>query len=263
MKRIFVTGASSGIGRATAERLAGAGYEVWGTSRDASRVLPRERLHAVRLDLSDRATIAAAFNEARAQAGSFDVVINNAGSGFFGAAESLSIDELQKQFQTLVFGHIELFHLALAEMRPRERGLIINVTSLASQLPVPFMAVYNAAKAAMAAYTMSLQLELATSRVRVVDLQPGDINTGFNDAVLAGDRNDPRVAQAWRVSDGNMKKAPGPELVATEIQRLIESENPPPRVVVGDAFQAKVAPLLNQLLPHRLRLWGLRQYYKI
>ena len=263
MKRIFLTGASSGIGRATAERLAAEGHEVWGTSRDPARVPQRERLHATPLDLSKPASIREAFTAALTEAGSFDALINNAGSGFFGAAESLKAEQLQQQFQTLVFGHIELLHLALAHMREQGRGLIINVTSLASQLPVPFMASYNAAKAAMASYTMSLQLELATSGIRVVDLQPGDINTGFNEAVLAGERNDPRVAQAWRVSDGNMKNAPGPEIVAKEITRLIESQDPPPRVVVGDVFQAKVAPLLNQFLPHRIRLWGLRQYYKI
>jgi short-subunit dehydrogenase len=263
MKKIFLTGASSGIGKATAELLVRRGDEVWGTSRSASRVPSLEGLHAVALDLADRNSIEPAFREALAGAGSFDVLINNAGSGFFGAAESLDRAALEKQFQTLVFGHIELCHLALAGMRATGHGLIINVTSLASQLPIPFMASYNAAKAAMAAYTMSLQLELAASRIRVIDLQPGDIRTGFNDAVLAGERNDRRIERAWQVTDSNMKKAPGADLVAEKIARLIETDDPAPRVVVGDAFQAKVAPLLNRLLPQRTRLWGLRRYYKI
>lgn len=263
MKKIFLTGASSGIGRATAELLAADGHEVWGTSRDISRVPTRERLYPVRLDLSDATSIGNAWDEALAVAGTFDVLINNAGSGFFGVAESLSRDELQKQFQTLVFGHIELCHLALDSMRTAGRGLIINVTSLASQLPVPFMASYNAAKAAMASYTMSLQLELATSKIRMVDLQPGDINTGFNDAVLTGTTSDARVAQTWRVADRNMKQAPKPELVAQRIARLLEAAEPPPRLMVGDAFQATIAPMLNQVLPQRMRLWGLRKYYGI
>jgi len=148
-------------------------------------------------------------------------------------------------------------------MRTAGRGLIINVTSLASQLPVPYMASYNAAKAAMASYTMSLQLELATSKIRMVDLQPGDINTGFNDAVLTGTTSDARVAQTWRVADRNMKKAPKPEMVAQRIARLLEAAEPPPRLMVGDAFQATIAPMLNQVLPQRMRLWGLRKYYGI
>ena len=263
MKKIFLTGASSGIGRATAELLVRRGHEVWCTSRDSGRVPTGDRLHAVALDLSDRNSIQSGFGAALEDAGSFDVLINNAGSGFFGTAESLTAEALQKQFQTLVFGHIELCQLALNAMRKQGAGLIINVTSLASQLPVPFMASYNAAKAAMACYTMSLQLELGSSGIRVIDLQPADINTGFNDAVLAGERNGTRVQRAWRVADANMKNAPGPEIVAQRICELLEAKNPPPRVIVGDVFQATVAPILNRLLPQRTRLWALRRYYKI
>ncbi|MDQ6624382.1 MAG: SDR family NAD(P)-dependent oxidoreductase [Verrucomicrobiota bacterium] len=263
MKKIFLTGASSGIGRATAEALVARGHEVWGTARDPARVAQRERLHAVRLDLTQPDSIRSAFQDSLGEAGAFDAVINNAGSGFFGAAESLSLEELREQFQTLVFGHIQLCHLALAAMRTNDRGLIINVTSLVVELPVPFMACYNAAKAAEAAYTMSLQLELATSPIRVIDLQPGDIRTGFNDAVQTGLTSDPRVAQSWRVIDRNMKQAPPPELVAEKIAALIESANPPPRLIVGDFFQSKIAPLLDRFLPQRVRLWGLRKYYGI
>jgi NAD(P)-dependent dehydrogenase (short-subunit alcohol dehydrogenase family) len=263
MKKIFLTGASSGIGRATAELLVSRGHEVWGTSRDITRLPQLARLRPIRLDLANARSIETAFNDALREAGTFDVLINNAGSGFFGTAESLPMHELQKQFQTLVFGHIDLCHRALEVMRRSGRGLIINVTSLVAELPVPFMACYNAAKSAMASYTMSLQLELATSNIRVVDLQPGDINTAFNDAVLTTRMDDPRVAQAFRVSDANMKKAPKPEFVARRIADLMEPPNPPPRVIVGDVFQTKIAPLIDRLLPQRLRLWGLRQYYKI
>src|SRR6185436_1557209 len=110
--------------------------------------------------------------------------INNAGSGHFGAAENLSDAEIESQFQILVFGQLQLMRLAIAAMRQRGQGLIINVTSLASRLPVPFMAAYNAAKAALAAYTMSIQLEFAHPDVRIIDLQPGDIRTDFNEGVI-------------------------------------------------------------------------------
>src|SRR5437016_12414628 len=108
--------------------------------------------------------------------------------------------------------------LAMAAMRARGQGLIINVTSLASRLPVPFMAAYNAAKAAIVSYTMSIQLELPDSNVRIVDLQPADILTSFNDAVPKNIEQDPRykdrMAKTWEAVDSNMKKAPPPELVA-------------------------------------------------
>ncbi len=267
MKRLFLTGASSGIGLAIAKALNARGDEVWGTSRDPGRVPQLPRLHPVRLDLSDPNSIDQSFKTALSEAGHFDVVINNAGSGHFGAAEHLSEAEIQSQFQILVFGQLQLMRLAMAEMRERGHGLIINVTSLASSLPVPFMAAYNAAKAALAAYTMSLQLELPDSNVRIVDLQPADISTGFNDAVPKNVDHDARyqeqVAKTWSAVERNMKNAPPPELVAKHALRLIDSTNPPPRIIVGDAFQSKVAPLIFRFLPQRIRVWGLKMYYGI
>jgi NAD(P)-dependent dehydrogenase (short-subunit alcohol dehydrogenase family) len=267
MKRVFITGASAGIGLATAKLLAGRGDEVWGTSRDAARIPQIPRLHPVRLDLSDNVSLGESFHAALREAGRFDVVINNAGSGHFGPAEFLSAEAVHDQFQTVVFAHVELCRLALASMRAHGGGRIINVTSLASRLPVPFMGAYNAAKAAMASFTMSLQLELEGSNIRVIDLQPGDIRTGFNDAVAQTDGGDPRstarVEQAWRVVDLNMKAAPKPEVVARRIAKLIDATNPPPRVTVGDSFQAVVAPLIFRFLPQRVRIWGLKKYYRL
>jgi NAD(P)-dependent dehydrogenase (short-subunit alcohol dehydrogenase family) len=265
LKKIFLTGASSGIGLATTTALLRHGHEVWGTSRRIEGIPRLKRLHAVRLDLLDGASIRPTFEAARAEAGAFDVVINNAGSGHFGPAEFLSADAVHDQFQNVVFAQIELCRLALLSMRADRGGRIINVTSLASRLPVPFMGAYNAAKAAMASFTMSLQLELEESDIRVIDVQPGDICTGFNDAIVKTDGGDPsytpRVEQGWRVVDRNMKAAPKPELVALRIVKLIDAVNPPPRVTVGDSFQSIVAPLIFRFLPQSVRIWGLKRYY--
>jgi short-subunit dehydrogenase len=267
MKRVLLTGASSGIGLAIARSLVARGHEVWGTSRDPSRLQQSSRLHPVRLDLADPASINSAFNAALGEAGHFDVVINNAGSGHFGPAENLSEKEITNQFQVLVFGQLQLTRLALKTMQSRERGLIINVTSLASRLPVPFMAAYNSAKAALAAFTMSIQLELPGPHVHIVDLQPGDICTNFNDAVVRSERHDPRydarVARTWEAVERNLKNAPKPDLVAQRVCELIDRINPPPRVTIGDTFQARIAPLIFRVLPQRLRIWGLKKYYDI
>jgi NAD(P)-dependent dehydrogenase (short-subunit alcohol dehydrogenase family) len=267
MKRIFITGASAGIGLATATLLAERGDEVWGTSRDPNRIPKLLRLHPVQLDLSDNVSLGRSFQQALREAGHFDVVINNAGSGHFGPGEHLSTDELQTQFQTVLFSHIELCRVALASMRTQGSGRIINVTSLASRLPVPFMAAYNAAKAAMASFTMTLQLELADKDIRIVDLQPADICTAFNDAIPKSATHDPRydqrAAKTWVAVDRNMKNAPKPQLVAEHVLQLIDSTNPPPRITVGDFFHTKMAPFIFRFLPQRLRLWGLKMYYGI
>lgn len=268
MKKIFLTGASAGIGLATAKALVAAGYEVWGTSRDPRRLPELSGLHPVTLDLADIASTRQSFITAQNDAGHFDVVINNAGSGHFGPAEMLASEVWQAQLQILVVAQIEICRLALESMRKQERGLIINVSSLAARLPMPFMSAYNAAKAAMASFTMTLQLELpSSSNIRVVDFQPADINTDFNDSVLKAAGSDPgsaaAMAQTWRIMEQNMKAAPGPELVARAILKLIGQTNPPARVTAGAPFQAKIAPLLFRFLPQRVRLWGLKKYYKL
>jgi NAD(P)-dependent dehydrogenase (short-subunit alcohol dehydrogenase family) len=267
MKKIFLTGSSSGIGLATANALVRDGHEVWGTSRQLDRLPSMTGLHPVRLDLNDPASIDDAWTSALHDAGFFDVVINNAGSGHFSPAALLSPNVIQDQFQLLVFGQIKLCQAALQSMEARQRGLIINVTSLAASLPVPFTAAYNAAKAAMVSFTMTLQLELGDSPIRIVDLQPGDISTDFNDAVVrdgSGDvRFHERMNRAWNVVCRNMKQAPKAEIVAERIARLVNAMNPPPRVRVGDTFQAVIAPMVSSILPPRLRILGLRRYYGI
>lgn len=267
MKRVFLTGASSGIGLAIARLLVAQGNEVWGTSRNLERIPKIPRLHPVCLDLGGPDSIKDAFQVALAEAGHFDVLINNAGGGHFGPAEFLSAETIASQFQILVFGQIQLIRLALRCMQARGEGLIINVTSLASRLPVPFMAAYNAAKAALASFTMSIQLELRDSRVRFVDVQPGDICTDFNENVSRSTqsdaRYDARVAHTWHTVERNMRAAPKPEIIAQCVLKLIKEANPPPRVTVGDAFQTKIAPLIFRFLPQRVRIWGLKMYYGI
>src|SRR4029450_1409256 len=140
MKRVFLTGASSGIGLAIAYALLGRGDEVWGASRNLERLPKVPQFHPVRLGLRDPRSVEEAFNAALADAGYFDVLINHAGSGHFGPAENLSEKEIANQFQILVFAQMQLIRLALRIMQARGEGLIINVTSLAGRLPVPFMA---------------------------------------------------------------------------------------------------------------------------
>ncbi len=267
MKKVFVTGASSGIGLAIAKLLVAHGHEVWGTSRNLERIPKLPRWHAVRLDLADRLSVEEAFNFALTEAGYFDVLINNAGAGHFGPAEFLPMETIASQFQILVFGQIQLMQLALRHMQTRGEGLIINVTSLASRLPVPFMAAYNSAKAALAAFTMSIQLELGDSRVQIVDLQPGDICTEFNQGVIksakTGPRYDAKIAKTWEIVERTMKNAPVPDLVARHVLKLINAVRPPPRITVGNMFESKIAPMIFRFLPQRVRLWGLKRYYRI
>jgi short-subunit dehydrogenase len=266
MKKIFLTGASSGIGLAIAKLLVAQGHDVWGTSRNLEHIPKMPRLHPICLDLANRLSIEHAFNSALAEADYLDVLINNAGAGHFGPAELLPMETIARQFQILVFGQIQLIQLALDHMQPRGEGLIINVTSLASQLPVPFMSAYNASKAALASFIMSMQLERGDSPVHIVDLQPGDIATEFNESVIMSakaDHYDRKIEKTWRTVERNMKNAPGPDLVARHVLKLIDTVQPPQRIAVGNAFESKIAPLIFRFLPQRVRIWGLKRYYGI
>ena len=276
-KRVFLTGASAGIGLATARALTAAGCEVWGTARDVSR-LPRELpgFHPVALDLENVAALEGVFRTALAEAGGrFDALINNAGGGWFGPGAEIPADELSSQFQTLALGPMALIRLAVPSLRTRQGGLVVNVTSLAARLPLPFGAAYSAAKAALSVFTAGLQMEESgpvrphEHRVRFVDVQPADINTGFNRVMRywrgldnAADPVAGAVRGSLAASNRSMAGAPPPEVVAQAICRLVTDEATAARRAlrtVGNVWQAVGGPLAYRFLPRRLMLWTVRK----
>jgi NAD(P)-dependent dehydrogenase (short-subunit alcohol dehydrogenase family) len=207
---------------------------------------------------------AAAFEEA----GAFDVLVNNAGAGAFGAMEAMPAELVREQFQVLVDAPLELIRLALPAMRRHNRGTIINVTSLAAQFPLPFMVPYSAAKSALSVFTTGLRAELSHTPIRVVEIRPGDINTSFHDRTKrvepTGNRDEERrMKSAWETQLRNMAAAPRPDRVARAILRTITMPNPPPVVVVGGLFQARLAPLFARLSPLRVQEFFLRKYHRL
>jgi short-subunit dehydrogenase len=265
---VFLTGASSGIGLETAKLLTAHGFEVWGTSRDPARLPTLPRFHAVPMDLARPDSIRENFAAALQQAGAFDVLINNAGNGAFGSLETMPVETVREQTQVLLHAPVELIRLALPKMRERGRGTIVNVTSLAAQFPIPFMAPYSAAKSALAVLTEALRVELSHTSIRVVEIRPGDINTPFHERTKrsgAGADTDTehRLKTVWETQSRNMAAAPPPGLVARAMLRAITTPNPPPVLVVGGFFQARVAPLAARLLPLRLQGYVLQRYYHL
>ena len=266
MKRVFLTGASSGIGLLAARTLCQRGHQVWGTSRALERLPKVQGFQGVVLDLNDDASIDAGFAEALRQAGQFDVLINNAGAGVFGPLEAFSSDELRAQLQTLLVGPMRLIRLALPAMRARNSGLIINISSLAGELPVPFLAPYSAAKSALSALSDGLILELTHTAIRVVDVRPGDFATRFHPATRRVGSElavsyQPNLEIAWRAIDRNMERAPDPQLVAETLLRIVDGNITRPAVAIGDLFQARIAPSLARRSLRAWVHWGLRRYY--
>ena len=275
VKRVFLTGASAGIGLATARALTAAGCEVWGTARSVDR-LPTDlpRFHPVALDLNaGDPALQTAFEQALREAGGrFDAIVNNAGGGWFGPGAEMPPPDLRAQFETLALGPIRLLQLALPSLRAQPGGLVVNVTSLAARLPLPFGAAYSAAKAALSVWTAALQMEETAPlppgrhRVRFVDVQPGDIRTGFNRSMAfwtgLDAPEDPladAVRRSLQASDASLASAPPPERVAEAVCRIVLRGSGPPMVTVGNLWQGLGGSLAYRFLPRRLLLWTVRK----
>jgi len=266
MKRVFLTGASAGIGLLTARLLCEKGHEVWGTARSLAKLPAMERFNPVALDLNDKDSIERGFSAALGQAGYFDVLVNNAGAGVFGPLESFSDDEFVAQFETLLLGPLRLIRLALPDMRARGTGLIVNVSSLAGEFPLPFMAPYSMFKSAVSAMSEGLRFELLHTDIRVIDVRPGDFATNFHDSTrcigseLASEYQ-PNLIRAWHAIDQNMKRAKSSKAVADLLVAIVEDRVRGPVQAVGDIFQAGIARVLARSVRRSWVQWGLRKYY--
>jgi NAD(P)-dependent dehydrogenase (short-subunit alcohol dehydrogenase family) len=264
----LVTGASTGLGLATAEMLLAEGVRVWGTARDPARIPVRAGFMAVALDLDSEASVDAAFAAADAGAGGLDLVVNNAGYGLFGAFADQDFAGWRRQLEAMLVRTLQLSHQALHAMRARNRGALVNVSSLAVDFPLPFMSGYNVAKAGLAAFSESLMIEVAGTDVIVIDFRPGDYRTGFNKMMQSISGKDPtpepardvRQQQAWSVLEANLQSAPPPARAAVDLRRALLRHRSA-TVRSGAFFQARLAPLLARLAPLQLRRAVAARYF--
>jgi len=257
----FLTGASTGLGLAFTEMLLAEGVEVWGTSRNPSRLAARPRFHPVALELGDGSGAEEAFLQAEKAAGGFDLVVNNAGFGVFGEFVRTDFSVWQAQLEIMLVNTGRLSHLALPGMLGRRRGALVNVSSLAVQFPLPYQAAYNMAKAGLSALNESLMYELRGTGVAVIDFQPADFRTDFEPSVIRPPQAEPpdgaadtaaRPDRAWRAFAQMMRSAPPPARAAAALRRALHRGRSG-TVRTGAFFQATVAPCLARLAPLALK----------
>ena len=257
---ILVTGCSSGIGRATAVALAARGHRVFASARNRNDLAELERgdLTALALDVTDPGTIAAAVENVLSRSGRIDVLVNNAGYGQYGSVEEVTLEEWRAQFDVNLFGTLAVTQAVLPAMRKQQRGRIINVSSVAGKLGIPFAAPYCASKHAIEAMSDALRVEVAPFGIHVVLIEPGPIESRFGDRARSGvapllSRPGPYrelYTLAERAMDVEFQRGKLPaEAVASVIAGAIESGRPRPRYPVGSLARAFI--VLRRVLPDR------------
>jgi NAD(P)-dependent dehydrogenase (short-subunit alcohol dehydrogenase family) len=233
----LVTGASSGIGEATANRLAKAGYKVYGTSRRGAQAGQRT-FEMLSLDVTSEESVEAAVKEVLRLDGRIDLLVNNAGFGVApAAAEESSLDQARAIFDTNFFGIIRMTRAVLPHMRRQGSGRIINIGSVLGFLPMPYMALYSATKHAVAGYSESLDHELRTMGIRVSVIEPAYIKTPFDANFMAPDAPLDEYREVRSAVDKRVKEvvegADGPEIVAETVLEAALAARPKLRYAAG------------------------------
>lgn len=228
-RRVLITGAASGIGRALAEELTRFGDEVIATARDVSRLESLDVAERLPLDVDDERSVSKAIRAADP----IDVLVNNAGFGVGGPTERVPIDEARRMFETNVFGALRTIQAAVPRMRKRRRGTIVNISSMTSRIPWPLGGVYAASKAALESISEALQIELRPFGIRVINVQPGIVRTGLRFLSFGGD--DPPYDELQRQWIGIFgRQSPGPEVVAAEVRAALDRDETILRVPIGE-----------------------------
>lgn len=265
-KVILITGASSGFGRISAQMLAERGHIVYGTSRKA--VSSIDKVTMLEMDITDKNAIQKGIEQIMAEQNHIDVLINNAGIGISGALELATEEEVRLQFDTNLFGMINMCQAVLPFMRKAGQGRIINVSSIAGVIAAPFQGLYAASKFAVEGFSEALDLEVYPFNIKICLIEPGDFNTGFtshrniSSATLAHPDYKINFSKAMEIIESCEIEGEDPQKLGRAICKLVERQTPCFRTFIGPAEQVFFARCRN-LLPARLKRYLLRVAYGI
>ena len=266
MEVVFITGGSTGIGKATGELLDSVGYTVIGTSRSPERYKDHP-FSLIQMDLHDAQSIHTAVETVVSRYGSIDILVNNAGKGIAGPIEETPLEEIRSVFETNLVGATAVLQSVLPVMRAQTKGKIINITSIAGYSGLPLRAVYSATKSALHMLTESLRLELQSTNIQCCTLAPGDVATNisqgrFHVPVMKNSPYQAVYGAARKDMDAHVDDGVSATTVAISIHRLIRKNNLKPHYTVGPFLQ-RFSVYLKSYLPAKLYEFILRKFYKL
>jgi len=239
---VLITGASSGMGKATAELLSASGYKVYGAARrtELMQDLKEAGIRILQMDVTDDIAIQCGIDEIIKKEGRLDILINNAGFGLFGAVEDVPLEEAKYQMEVNVFGLARLTQLVLPYMRKQKSGKIVNITSTGGKLSSPLGGWYHASKYAVEALSDSLRMEVKQFGIDVIVIEPGAIKSEWGDIAMeslqkisAGKAYSPLAEKIVGMSQKLKPKNEDPEVIARLILKAISAKNPETRYHAG------------------------------
>lgn len=265
-KIVFITGASSGIGKAIGEFLTDKGFQVFGTSRNPERNSDLS-FPLVRMDVHDVASIKAAIAEVLAQTKQIDILINNAGVGITGPIEETPDLEMKNAFETNFFGPINVIKEVLPFMRKQGYGQIINITSIAGYMGLPYRGIYSATKAALEITMEAMRMETLQFGVKITNVAPGDFATNiasgrYHAPIVKGSPYEEAYDNTLKLMDNHVDKGEDPIKMAEAVYKIINTKNPKVHYKVGAPLQ-KLSILLKRILPDRTYENLILKHYKL
>ncbi len=265
-KVVLITGGSSGIGKSVGEFLQTKGFEVYGTSRNPERY-PESKFPIVALDVTKAETISSCIAEVIKQASKIDVLLNNAGAGITGPIEEIPEEEIKRNFETNFFGPINVIKAVLPVMRAQNSGLIINVTSIAGYMGLPYRGIYSASKGALELITEAFRMEIKDFNIHMTNVAPGDFATNiaagrYHAPILENSPYKTPYGNTLKMMDAHVNSGSDPQQMAEAIYKIIQAKNPKTHYKVG-AFMQKFSIVLKRVLPDSLYEKLLMNHYKL
>ena len=265
-KVVLITGGSSGIGRSIGEFLQSKGYTVYGTSRNPDKIT-KSLFPLLALEVKDVNTIKLAVANVIATSGRLDILINNAGVGITGALEEIPMEEIKNNFDTNLFGPIAVMKAVLPQMRQQKSGLIINITSIAGYMGLPYRGIYSASKGALELITESLRMEVKDFGVSITNVAPGDFATNiasgrFHAPLVQGSAYEIPYGNTLKTMNEHVDSGSNPNEMAEAIYKIIQNPNPKIHYKVG-AFLQKFSIVLKRILPDKVYEKMLLNHYKL